>query len=177
MKFFFIIAIIALILFFPFKLKIYFSYINSSFSLKIYNFSLFPKKKSNKSKKKLKKSKKKESPNHLSIPNIQQFILNINKRRWKPKFFLEFNTSYCLNDAKNTALMFGGIHTLFPFLFKMLAIFFNISPPNLCINPLFANNFFISLKGKCIITTSIGQIIYTGFILIKEIHKLRRCPE
>ncbi|MGL4850488.1 MAG: DUF2953 domain-containing protein [Clostridium sp.] len=172
------------ILFFPIKIKIYFSYINnSSFSLKLYNFSLLPKTKSNKTSKNKsmkKKSKKKKKPSftkNLTPNNVYLFISNFNNRKFKPKFFLDFNLSYSLNDAKNTALLFGFIHTLFPFIFKIFSVLFKNSKPKLSLHPNFTNSFFVRLNGKCIITTSIGQIIYTAFILLKEFYKLRRCPK
>ncbi|MGL5649778.1 MAG: DUF2953 domain-containing protein [Clostridium sp.] len=180
MKLLLFFIVIIFILFFPFKVKLYFSYIDSSFQLKLYNFSIFPSKKKkhlNRKKKKSSKKKKKKPLNNLTPNNILLFISNFNKRKFKPKFFLDFNFTYSLNDAKNTALSFGAIHSVIPFILRFFSIFFKISPPKLSINPSFKDLFFITLKGQCIITLSLGQIIYTAFILIKEFYKLRRCPK
>ncbi|MGV3025808.1 DUF2953 domain-containing protein [Clostridium thermobutyricum] len=186
MKLLLIIFLISLfILLIPIKLTLSFSYIDSTFSFKIYNFKILPKDKGIKSKKQKtkinfsKKNKFKKLNNfikdNISPSFIKLLFYKLKHRSYKPKLIFDTTFNYSLSDPKNTAIAYGAISALFPILYNIILVVFKIKDSKFKVNPVFKDKLLINFKSKCIIKISIGQIIYTILIIIKEFYTIRRC--
>ncbi|WP_366516766.1 DUF2953 domain-containing protein [uncultured Clostridium sp.] len=178
---FFIFLILLCIIFIPIPFKFHISFINSKLHIKLYKFNIYPKP-GNKEKgskvKSIKKRKKKSSfikKEDFSIPLIKKVFLDLNSRRFKPSFTLLGYTNYSLGDSKKTALSFGIIHSFCPFIFNAIRILFVSKNNNFKIIPVFKDTIFFETDIKCIMKVSLGQLIYIGFIFIKNVYIKRRC--
>lgn len=185
MKLLLIIFLISLfILLIPIKLTLSFSYIDSTLSFKIYNFKILPKDKGIKSKKQktkfnFSKNKLKKLNNfikdNISLPFVKLLFYKLKHRSYKPKLIFDTTFNYSLSDPKNTAIAYGVISALFPILYNVILVVFKIKDSKFKVNPAFKDKLLINFKSKCIIKISIGQIIYTILIIIKEVYTIRRC--
>ncbi|WP_394806667.1 DUF2953 domain-containing protein [Clostridium thermobutyricum] len=185
MKLLLIIFLISLfILLIPIKLTLSFSYIDSTLSFKIYNFKILPKDKGIKSKKQktkfnFSKNKLKKLNNfindNISPSFVKLLFYKLKHRSYKPKLIFDTTFNYSLSDPKNTAVAYGFISALFPILYNIISVVFKIKDSKFKVNPVFKDKLLINFKSKCIIKISIGQIIYTILIIIKEVYTIRRC--
>lgn len=176
MKIFTILLLLFLLLIFvPLPIKITFLYNETNYYIKIYNHTLLSKSKPQKIKKQntkqIKNRKNKESYLKSSLKSISPNILIsfLDKNLYKPKIKIKGEIDYSLNDAALTAISYGLISSILPFVYKIITIIFKPKKINLPINPLFQNNFLVNIDIKSIIFLSIAQIIYILFILLKAI--------
>jgi len=169
MKFFLI--IIFFILLVPFPLKISISYSKENYYIKLYKFNIISKDKSLKSKGTVKKEKKKKAKSSI-LKNkklIRTLISSISKNRFKPILNIKGTIHYSLNDHSVTAISYGIISAIIPFIYKALGVPFRIKKFSLPISPIFKEIFHLKLHIEGIIYISFGQIIYISFLILQTI--------
>ena len=119
------------ILFFPIPLKFTSYYSSEDYYIKFYKFILISKHKNNKPKnlnKLIKYTKKNKSK--FNISKYRKFLSKLFYSKFKPSLKVNLNFSYSLNDACNTALIYGLLYTLFSFLYHLINIPCNIKKYN-----------------------------------------------
>lgn len=167
-----LLSLFLILIFVPLPIKITFLYTETNYYIKIYNHNLLSKSKPKKIKKQtIRKKKNKKSYIKTSLKSIPpNILLNfLDKNLYKPKIKIKGKIDYSLNDAALTAISYGIISSILPFIYKVITIIFNPKKINLPINPLFKNKFLVNIDINSIIFLSIAQIIYILFILLKAI--------
>lgn len=160
--------ILLFILFFPIPLKFTSYYSPENYYIKIYKFILISKDKNKKHKylnKLIKYNKKNKSKFNMS--QYKKFFSKLFYSKSKPSLKINLSFSYSLNDAYNTALIYGLLCTLFSFLYQLVNIPFNIKKYNLKIDPIFKDEILVNFETSSIIFISFAQIIYISIIFIK----------
>lgn len=179
MKFFCITILLIFFLPLPLKSSIYYS--KENYYIKFYNFNIIRKQKNNLEKqkedettsnqkpKKENKKKKKQKSNFLKTLPIKEILRSITNNKFKPHLRINGKLDYSLNDAANTAITYGIISTIMPYLYKLTTLFFKTKKFNLSTCPVFKDIFFVEININCIIFVSLGQIIYMLFLIAKSI--------
>lgn len=164
-----ILFLLLFILFFPIPLKFTIYYSLENYYLCIYKFTIISKKKKNISKlsNNFKKFNKKNNLK-ISIPKYKNFLSKLFYSKFKPSLKININLSYSLNDAYNTAMLYGMLCNISPFLYTLLHAPFKITKYDLNLNPIFKDNFLVKIEISSIICISFAHIIYMATIFIKN---------
>jgi hypothetical protein len=162
--------IIFLIIFIPIPLKTSICYSNQNYYIKIYNFKILRKNKASNNKKVQNKSKEGNFKRILKDRKLVKAILiNLNKSKFKPYLSLKGKFCYSLKEHPITAVAYGLISAILPFIYKGLSIPFKIIKFKIPVCPDFKEVFFIKLNLTGILFISIGQIIYILLVILKTI--------
>lgn len=149
---------IIVIIFLPIPIKICAVYDNSILALRVYNHKINLQTKSE-----IEENVKETLSMDAHIKPILEFL---STNKFKPSLKLKTDLVYGLGDAAYTAIFYGVIHTIYPFLIQYISNFVKIKNTKLNINPEF-NDTILNLKINCIIFISLTQLIYIGFNLLK----------
>lgn len=182
MKLLLIILIILVILFIPIPLKISTYYFAEDYYIKFYRFIILSKEK-NKLKKKKEKElykddlKKKKTTkfklDNFRVKDIRPLILKLYNRSFKPWLKFKCNIDYSLNDAAQTALLYGSICQQLPDLVHLIInIPFKSDKFTFDINPIFEDKFLLKIEISSIIFISLAHIIYV-LILFRVLINVR----
>ena len=188
---FYIILILLLLLFIPLPLKFSIFISKEEYFFKFYNLNLFSKddglikKILNKMKnskikedkhvddeinKANKNSNKKEKKN-FNIKFDKHLIKNIyktiKKNKFKPSIKYNGNIKYSLSDSSNTAIFYGLLSNINPFLYYLFNIVFKVKKFKNKFNPIFKDEIIYELSISCIITFNLAQIIYIALLILK----------
>lgn len=163
--------LILLILIIPIPIKISISYTKENYYIKIYKFNILKKhsfkKSSTKNKKKSYKKFKKNRK--LKISYVIEIIKALNKNHFKPKLKLKGDFQYSLNDAAKTAIFYGILQSISPYILEGFKIPFKIKSFKLFIKPIFKDEFIGNFDITCIIFLSFGKTIIIICLIIKAI--------
>ena len=156
--------LIFLFLIIPIPIKISISYKKEKYYIKIYNFNILKKQNLNKEKphKKIKKNRKFEKGYLIEITKA------LNKNHFKPKLKLKGDFQYSLNDASKTAIFYGILQSICPYILEGFKVFFKIKSFKLFIKPIFKDEFIGIFHITCIISLSLGKTIIIICLKIKE---------
>ena len=166
--------LILLILIIPIPIKISISYTKENYSIKIYKINILkkqnikdeeitPKNKQEKSHKKFKKNRK------LEISYVIEIIKALNKNHFKPKLKLKGDFQYSLNDATKTAIFYGILQSISPYILEGFKILFKIKSFKLFIKPIFKDELIGNFNITCIIFLSFGKTIIIICLIIKAV--------
>lgn len=177
MKIFLIIILLILFLPIPINFSIY--YTKENYYIKLYNFKILKSKKkpvvdNNKTEinqKEPKKTKKKKTSKKFFTKSLEpkKIISALDKNKFKPTLRMEGSISYSLNDAAKTAISYGVISAIMPFILRIIQILFKSKKVKLPITPQFKNEFTVNFYIKSIIFLSTAQIIYMLFLISKGV--------
>lgn len=157
--------LIFLFLIIPIPIKISISYKKEKYYIKIYNFNILKKQNLNKEKphKKIKKNRKFEKGYLIEITKA------LNKNHFKPKLKLKGDFQYSLNDASKTAIFYGILQSICPYILEGFKVFFKIKSFKLFIKPIFKDEFIGIFHITCIISLSFGKTIIIICLIIKTV--------
>lgn len=166
--------LILLILIIPIPIKISISYTKENYYIKIYKFNILKKQnlnneeiaiknKKEKSCEKFKKNKK------IKISYVIEIIKALNKNHFKPKLKLKGDFQYSLNDAAKTAIFYGILQSISPYILEGFKIPFKIKSFKLFIKPIFKDEFIGNFNITCIIFLSFGKTIIIICLIIKAV--------
>lgn len=164
--------LILLILIIPIPIKISISYTKENYHIKIYKLNILKKQNLNneeitiKNKKENKKFKKNRK---FEINYVIEIIKVLNKNHFKPKLKLKGDFQYSLNDAAKTAIFYGILQSISPYILEGFKIPFKIKSFKLFIKPIFKDEFIGNFNITCIIFLSFGKTIIIICLIIKAI--------
>ena len=162
-----------LIIFLPFPLKTSIYYSDKNYYIKFYKFHFISKSRTLKKKKTSIKPQKKNKRARSTIFTDKQLILKIfntiSKNKFKPHIRINGYINYSLNNHAITAITYGLLSAILPFIYKGISIIFKIKKFNFPITPIFKEVINIKIQIDGILFVSIGQIIYMSFIILKTI--------
>lgn len=176
-----ILFIFFVITFFPLRLKFSILYNEENYYIKLYNFIIISKTKpivdktvdqtvKKKAKIKRKKDRKSTFINNITKSISPKILLHlVDSNRYKPKLKVNGTFVYSLGDASRTAISYGLISAVLPFLYRVLTAIFNIKNIDLPINPIFQDKFLLKIDITSIIYLSFAKVIYVIFLIIKSI--------
>ncbi|MCE9654693.1 DUF2953 domain-containing protein [Clostridium celatum] len=117
-----------------------------------------------------KNSNKKEKKN-FNIKFDKHLIKNIyktiKKNKFKPSIKYNGNIKYSLSDSSNTAIFYGLLSNINPFLYYLFNIVFKVKKFKNKFNPIFKDEIIYELSISCIITFNLAQIIYIALLILK----------
>lgn len=153
-------------LFIPIPLKIRFTYENKKIYINFFNIDILNKFTSNKKKFRLRSNK---STGNLSytIKKIKSILEYLRDSRSKFRIDIKINILYGLDDAADTAILYGILHSLTPILFILVSRLFRIEKNQVAITPYFNKNYF-KIETTSIIYISVVKIIYIIIFLAVE---------
>lgn len=193
MAFFLILILIILLIFIRVPLKVTIHIDKNDYYLKFFNFIILSPNKGigNKLiKKYFKKKADKDNESSLSddeetSPNtpknkkpkrrklsITKLYKNITYNRFKPRFKLNGNVNYGLDDAAITAISYGIISNIIPLLIIILSKPFNLKDFNLNINPHFTGDKIFNFTITSILYVSFANIIYMLYLTVISFTKI-----
>lgn len=179
MKFFLLILLFILIT--PLPIKISISWTKENYYIKIYKFNILKKKAKNSCKEKNKKreevpdkGKKNSKKNNFKLSYIKEIIKALNNNPFKPKLKLKGSFQYSLNDACKTAVYYGMLQSIAPYILEAFKIPFKIKSFNLFIKPIFKDEFIGNFQSSCIIFISIGKAIIMICLILKAVINERK---
>lgn len=168
--------LILLILIIPIPIKISISYTKENYYIKIYKFIILKKhsfkKASTKNKKKACNKKhhpKKKYNKKFTLNYLIKITKALNNNPFKPKLKFKADFQYSLNDACKTAIFYGLLQNIAPYILEAFKIPFKIKSFKLFIKPIFKDEFIRIFNGTCIIFVSIGKTIIMICLILKEI--------
>ena len=165
--------IILLLFFVPLPLKTSIYYCVENYYIKLYKYEILSKSKSLRKKGNVKKVNKNKNKPHNSIfmnKNLMlKLIYTISKNKFKPILKLNGTVSYALNNHEVTAISYGIISAIIPFIYQALGVTFKVKKFSLPVSPIFKELFYLKLRIEGIIFISLGQIIYMIFLILKTI--------
>lgn len=185
MNLFLLLIILIIIFLVPIPIKISIFYSDKDYYIKLYKYKIISKLNREKKHKVLNKLKNiindidKKSLNetlknyYLSKDLFKILIRNLNKSKFKPTIKLNGFLNYSLGDSYNTAIFYGVIASISPFIYKILIVFFNVKKSKFSLNPIFKDTKILTFNYKSIIFISLGQIIYILMLFIKSILKAK----
>lgn len=150
-------------LFLPFPVLITIICKTNALFVYIFGIKLYPRKKNKKniSPQKYKKKKSKK----ISFEDYTEIWHKINTNPFKPSLYFEFNMIYGLDDAAKTAILYGTLSSLPPFLYKLLCSFFHTKKFKIDLKPIFEKS-ILDFKIKSIIWINFAKIIYMSLLVI-----------
>lgn len=152
----------------PFPIKIYFEYRNNDLTVKIFN------KKIDLDKLLLSNKKKERHDRKVLIKSVKEIWLILKYNRLKPYLKLNVDIDLGLDDAANTAIMYGIVYSsIYPILRYILSSCFKLIHFHLNVNPKF-NKKVLNGTCKSIISINLAKIIYISLNLFININKLKR---
>lgn len=171
------VLILAIIIFVPIPLIFELEYVDNIFNLYIYKkliFSTNKKIKKEKQKSHKVKQKKEKEPKSKVISkyfDIKAIISSLYTNPYKPKLKVWLDFKYSLDDAANTALLYGVLQNTLATVFNLLNAFLKLQVKEFKIIPLFNNTtgFFLKIKG--IFYINLAKIIYILFLYFNKIRK------
>lgn len=188
----YIIFIILFLLFVPLPLKLTVYFSKEEYFIKFYKLNLLSKndglikKILNKKKKDNKKenrninnksnetdeddSKNKETTTNKKFDKhfIKDVYKTIKKNKFKPSIKYDGKVTYSLNDSANTALFYGLLSNINPFMYYLFSIVFKVKKFKNKFNPVFKDEIIYELSISCIITFNLAQIIHIGLLILKS---------
>ena len=187
-----ILLLLLIVLFTPLPLIVTFVYSQNHISVKFFNHNLktinkFTNFKDTKEKtdttntqekvpnKKHTNTKKIKKKHNFSYKNISK---GLSSNRFKPTLRVKGFFTYSLGDYAVTAIVFGIISSIMPFLYRYISNFFKVKNFKFPINTASNENIFFSFNFKCIIFISIAKTIYMLFLIFlskyKEVSYVKR---
>lgn len=161
-----ILLIVLLISFIPIPIKITIIYNNKDLKINIYNFKInLDKNKTQQNIIKAKKKKDKKNKRNFKI-SFSKLIYKLDNSVLKPHLRFKLNLNYGLEDAANTAILYGVLNSFIPFIIRILEIIFKIKKYNFFIKPNLKNPEF-NIELNCIFFISMANIINILFLIIK----------
>lgn len=127
---FFIYILVILLIPIPLKLRLY--YKNGEIVLQIFSFKKYIKKQIQKVSKFKKKHKNKQKLTNYDYVNIVKKVDN-NPIKFRVKINIKMD--YGLEDAADTAILYGIIWSIYPFIERLFKIFFSFKNLNLKVSP------------------------------------------
>lgn len=182
------ILVLLFIVFFPIRIKIIGKYSKDDYYLKLYNFTLISKEK-NIFTKLINKYKTKSAPSEEVTTkktrgrklrtnkkkysfSVSKILNNLYTNKFKVSFSLIGDFNYDLEDAAKTAISYGALNSLLPYLLLLFKSFFKVKKFNLNIIPLFKSENLINTEITCIISFNLAKIIYMLFLVLKSREKI-----
>ncbi|WP_446899092.1 DUF2953 domain-containing protein [Clostridium sp. LBM24168] len=162
----FIVIFIIMALFLPVPLKIRVSYDNKKIYINFFNIDILNKFTSNQKKFKLESNRSKKNLSY-TIKKIKSIIRYLLNSKSKFRINIKINIYYGLDDAADTAILYGVLHSLTPILFIFISKLFKIGKKNINITPYFNKNYF-KIEITSIIYISFAKIIYIIIFLSVE---------
>lgn len=155
--------IVLILIFLPLPVLITVFFKANTLFVYIFGVKLYPRKKNNKniSHKKHKKKKNKK----ISLEGYTEIWHKINTNPFKPSLYFKFNIIYGLDDASKTAILYGILSSLPPFLYKLLCSFFHTKKFKIDLKPIFEKS-ILEFKIKSIIWINFAKIIYMSLLVI-----------
>ncbi|MCY6354335.1 DUF2953 domain-containing protein [Clostridium sp. ZS2-4] len=150
-------------LFLPLPLLITIGYKTNTLSVYIFGIKLYPGKKSNK--KLSKKTHKKKKTKKISLKDYKEIWNKITNNPFKPSLYFKFNMIYGLDDAAKTAILYGTLSSLPPFLYNLFSYFFHTKKFKIDFKPIFEKS-ILEFKIKSIIWINFAKIIYMSLLVI-----------
>lgn len=165
-------AILLLILFMPFPVKVRFFYSEGVFALYLYRFKINILKFASKQKHKKNKpqKKKKEEINLKAIPII---LHKFNINPFKPTLRVNLFLDYGIDDASATAISYGLLNIAAPFINQIISVMFKVKKYKTKIVPEF-NKLTLKIDLESIIFISLAKIIYMSVIAFKSFKLLKK---
>ncbi|MDQ0149170.1 DUF2953 domain-containing protein [Eubacterium multiforme] len=179
MNLFILLLIIVFLIPVPIKVSIFYS--TEDYYIKLYKYKLISKLNKRKENKILHKLKnfinninKDSFKDNFSLKDFFKILIkNFKNSKFKPTIKINGFLNYSLGDSYNTAIFNGIISSIFPFIYRILNLFFNVKKSKFLINPIFKDSKIITFNYKSIIFVSLGQIIYICIIFTKSILKAK----
>ncbi|MEW9093770.1 MAG: DUF2953 domain-containing protein [Clostridiaceae bacterium] len=106
----------------------------------------------------------------ITSSDIKVIWLTLKNSKLKPVLKLQTNLIYGLDDAAITAILFGLIHSIYPFVENSITSIFKTKNIDFNLTPEF-NKFFLNLELKGIIYVSLVKIIYIYILFRKNYNK------
>ena len=163
--------LIFLFLIIPIPIKISISYKKEKYYIKIYKFNILKKQSLNKEiiRKKEKLYKKFDKNRKFEKGYLIEILKALNKNHFKPKLKLKGDFQYSLNDAAKTAIFYGILQSIGPYILEGFKVFFKIKSFKLFIKPIFKDKFIGIFDITCIIFLSFGKTIIIICLIIKAV--------
>ncbi len=174
----FLFLVVFIVLFGIISIKFEIGFKNSKIDFKVYiyniditKFILKGKKKKRKGELVKTKSEKRGMDVKISSRIFIKIMNKIKYLRSKPRFIINGDINYGLDEADVTAILYGYISTAIYSITGILGTYLDIEGSNININPKY-NAFFFEMHFVGILRVKIVQIIYISFLFIT----LRREP-
>lgn len=164
MKFY--LLLLFLIIFIPFPIIFKINYLDNNLQVIIFNFKI------NKKSKKINKTDHIINNNNknLNLLNYFHFLEDINI---KPYLIIKGYFNYSLGNPSLTAISYGFLSSLMPFVYKYVSTHFKLINFKLKLSPVFQDIINIKLKIKCILFVSLAQVIYMLFFILRKKKKIK----
>ena len=112
---------------------------------------------------------KKKHNKKFTLNYLIKITKALNTNPFKPKLKFKADFQYSLNDACKTAIFYGLLQNIAPYILEAFKIPFKIKSFKLFIKPIFKDEFIRIFNGTCIIFVSIGKTIIMICLILKEI--------
>lgn len=155
-----IVIVIILIILIPLPINITLKYDRKLFLFKIYNLKIdFSKRKA---KKEIDKAARKT--NKFTMKKTQKIFNLLRENKFKPSINFNLDFQYGLDDAAQTAILYGLLWNAFPVIQYLVSAIFKIKKLNVNIIPRY-NEELVKLDLHCIIFASIAKTIYIAIMI------------
>lgn len=174
---------ITVLCFIPIPIKIKGLFNPDDYFLKVYSFTIFkkgvklPPKKEEETLRKT-KNETKETPKKDKSSIFKAFKDRINPlilyrlirdNNFKPRLRVKGYFQYSLGDAANTAISYGALSAIAPWIYRGITLFFRSKHFYFPLEPMLNKESYINIKADCIIFISIAHIINILYIILKSI--------
>lgn len=162
---------IIIFIFIPLPIKIHAKYFDKKLRMFFFNIDILNKITSNREVFNLDKRSQRSSLTRTlkKFTRLTQLITNI-KPKSKIDIFADIRYGTC--DAAYTAILYGFINSLFPFLFQIILKIFKLGRHNINITPDF-NRAYLEMEINCIIHISFAKLIYVIILITTHESKFR----
>ena len=161
MKFY--LLLLFLIIFIPFPIIFKINYLDNNLQVIIFNLKI------NKKSKKINKTDHNIN-NKLNLINYFNLLEDI---KTKPYLIINGYFNYSLGNPSLTAISYGFLSSLMPFVYKYVSTHFKLINFKLNLSPVFQDIINIKLKIKCILCVSFAQVIYILFFILRKKKKIK----
>lgn len=163
MKFY--LLLLFLIIFIPFPIIFKINYLDNNLQVIIFNLKI------NKKSKKINKTDHNISDNKkLNLINYFHLLEDI---KIKPYLIINGYFNYSLGNPSLTAISYGFLSSLMPFVYKYISKHFKLINFKLNLSPVFQDIINIKFKIKCILFVSLAQVIYMLFFILRKKKKIK----
>lgn len=157
-----LILFLIILLFIPIPIKFYMIYDENTLSLKLaHKMISLDKSKLKDINKKFPKNKKYNKKKKY-FKDIVKYFKNTPS---KPKLKIDIDLNYGFEDAYITAISYGALYSVYPFILGFISSYFTVKKERLHIEPHFNKNIF-SFEIKSIFFMSIAKIMYIYIYLL-----------
>lgn len=179
-----VIFILLILSFLPIPIKLSLAFNKEDYYVKLYRFSILKKNKKPKKDTKEEKTASPKESSHKKAPtkeksnpmkflkdriNIKILYRNFRDAKFKPLLRVDGFFNYSLGDPMNTAISYGAISMVLPFLYRGILLLFRSKKFKFDINPTLQSESYLNIKLNCIIFFSFAHIIYMLFLIFKSI--------